>query len=369
MRISKLSLRDFRSYQRFEEEAGPELTVFIGPNASGKTNALEAVQLLTAGRSFRNPDWTDVVRLGADTGTALIETVGAEGRRGEVRLELSGGARRYSVDGKPIRRVSDLSGRLPAVAFTPDDLTLVKGPAERRRAALDELGAQLAPAYAAAVRDYARALRQRNALLKDGGGTEAVSGPLEELLAGAGGRLLEYRVRLLRRIAERATKAHAEISGERLGFCYVERAGLGRDPLETDVASAEASEAMRREIRRRRTEETARATTLVGPHRDDVSVTIAGIDARTLASQGQQRSAVLAWKLAEVAVVEDVLGRTPVLLLDDVMSELDETRREALTSLVRRNVQTFVTTTDLAHFSGALLERARIVEVSRGRET
>ncbi|MBA4369971.1 MAG: DNA replication and repair protein RecF [Coriobacteriaceae bacterium] len=369
MRISRLLLRDFRSYEHLAVEAGAELTVFVGPNASGKTNALEAVQLLTAGRSFRNPDWSDVVRSGAETSVALIETRSDEDRQGEVRLEIAGGARRYSVDGKAVRRVSDLSGRLPAVAFTPDDLWLVKGPAERRRAALDDLGGQLAPAYAAAAREYSRALRQRNALLKETNPPDALTAPLEDLLAEAGGRLVEYRVRLLRRIAERAAEAHEEIAEERLEFGYSEREGLGRDPMETGVDAAEAAEAIRREIRRRRPEEAARRTTLVGPHRDDVSVRIGGREARSHASQGQQRSSVLAWKLAEVAVVEDVTGRSPVLLLDDVMSELDERRREALTSLVRRNAQTFVSTTNLGYFSAGLLERARIVEVPGGCET
>lgn len=363
MRVTRLELRDFRSYRHWELEPGPDLTVLVGRNAAGKTNVIEALQLLTAATSFRRPEVGDLVRWGAERGRAALTAEG-EGRLLEVVLDVGPEGRRYTVNGNQRRRAADVAGLLPSVTFTPEHLEMVKGPAERRRADLDALGEQLSRTYGAVRRDYQRAVRQRNVLLKEDAPRAQVEA-LDEVCARFGGTLLAHRVRLLRRVMAHAAPAYEELAGETLAAEYRDKAGAGEGPL-ADPKPDELASAILGELRRRAPEERARRVTLAGPHRDDVVFLVEGRDARAFASQGEQRTVALAWKLAEVKVVEEVLKAEPVLLLDDVMSELDETRRAALTGLVERRVQTFITTTNPGYFEPGLLDRAKVVEVRRG---
>jgi DNA replication and repair protein RecF len=263
------------------------------------------------------------------------------------------------------RRVADVAGRLPSVTFTPDDLELAKGASERRRAAIDDLGEQLSATYAAVRRDYSRVVRHRNVLLREGAGEPQLE-PWDEQLVALGTKLLTHRAGLYRRLESTVTRIYGELAGgERLTSEYHDKLGIGAVRWETGVDSDEIAAAFRERLEERAVEERARQLTLVGPHRDDIVFAIEGNDARTFGSQGQLRTIALAWKLAEVRVVEEVARRKPVLLLDDVMSELDENRRSALTDVVRRDVQTFVTTTNLGYFGETLLEGATVVELAR----
>jgi len=258
-----------------------------------------------------------------------------------------------------------VAGLLPSVVFTPDDLDMVKGPSERRRSSIDDLGEQISATYGSLRRDYAKVVKQRNALLRDGG-REAHSAVWEERLVALGSSLLAHRERLLARVMACAAEAYAGMAdGEPLTWVYADRSGLpeGREP--GGLTQQQAAAAMREALEQRRAEESRRLVTLVGPHRDDIVFFVGGREARVFASQGQQRTVALAWKLAEVQIVHEVLRRRPVLLLDDVMSELDAERRSALSSLVTADTQTFVTTTNLGYFSPELLEGATIVELGR----
>ena len=343
-------------------EPSPGLTIIVGPNAVGKTNIIEAVQLVTSTRSFRRPDPSELVRWGCSEARASLRA--EEGPRLlEIRLDVNGeGHRTYSVNGQVKRRHSDVAGLLPSVVFTPDDLGLVKGPAERRRASIDDLGEQLSPTYGSLRRDYGRAVRQRNTLLKEGarGGAAAA---WDEQVAALGARFVIHRLGLLERLMEQASLRYAEMSGgEVLGYSYEDRCGLGtcgsRD-------AGDVAQSIRDEMDRRSAEEQRRMVTLAGPHRDDIVIEIDGRDARSFASQGQQRTVALAWKLAEVAVVESVLRRKPVLLLDDVMSELDADRRAALSEVVSSEVQTIVTTTNTGYFTEEMLSRSLVIPIQR----
>ncbi len=362
MRITHLELTDFRNYDRLTIEPAPGLTIVVGPNAVGKTNIIEAMQLVTAARSFRRPDASELVRWGA--GEARVRLRAEEGPRLlEIQLDVdSEGHRAYLVNGQPRRRHSEVAGLLPSVVFTPDDLGMVKGPSERRRASIDDLGEQLSATYGGLRRDYGRAVKQRNALLKEGAGGPAADA-WDEQVAVLGARYVIHRTALLERLMQQAALRYAEMSGgEALGYTYADRCGLGtcgsRDP--EDVAQA-----IREELRRRHPEEARRMATLAGPHRDDIVITVDGRDARSFASQGQQRTIALAWKLAEVAVVEDVLRRKPVLLLDDVMSELDADRRTALCEVVSSEIQTIVTTTNTGYFTDETLARSLVLPIAR----
>jgi DNA replication and repair protein RecF len=364
--IRRLELTDFRNYDRRVFEPGEELTVLVGPNATGKTNAIEAIEIVTAARSFRNPRWEDLVRWGSGAARVRMEA-SEDGVPLEVSVDIDrAGKRVFRVNGQTKRRRADVRGLLPSVIFTPEDLDLVKGSSDRRRNALDDLGEQLSAAYGAVRRDYMRVVRQRNALLREPGTTAADLAPWDEQLVALGARLLLHRTRLFTRVAERVAPIYSELAGgESLALAYEDKSGVGAGRWAAGVEVAEIAERLVAALQARAGEERARQVSLTGPHRDDVVFRIEGKDSRTFASQGQQRTIALAWKLAEVRVVEDVARREPVLLLDDVMSELDEKRRRSLTDLVQRHVQTFVTTTNLGYFSPELLERATVVELSR----
>jgi DNA replication and repair protein RecF len=336
---------------------GERVTVIVGPNATGKTNIIEALQLLTAASSFRNPSWGECVRWGAPTTSLLMEAQGDE-RKLETRLVLSAeGRRTYSVNGSVKRKLTEVSGILPSVVFTPDDLRMVKDSADKRRAAIDGVGDQLSAAYSSLRGEYERTVRQRNAALKSPEADEGVLRALTDRLKNTGEAFSGHRKRLFARLAERLTTAHASlVPGESLEAVYESswrRKGFDED---CETAFAEALEVSG-------DEERSRGTTLVGPHRDEVRFLLDGRDARTFASQGQQRTIALAWKLAEVSVINDVGGQPPILLLDDVMSELDEDRRHALASFVGDATQTFVTTTNIGYFEQEMIARAHVVRL------
>jgi len=360
--ITRIELTDFRSYEKFVLEPSPGLTVLVGPNAAGKTNVVEAIQLVTATRSFRRPEYSDLIRWGQRQ--ARVDVRAEEGQRLlEIRLDIEEpSGRTYLVNGQSRRRHSEVAGLLPSVVFTPDDLTMVKGSAEKRRAAIDDLGEQLSPTYGSLRRDYGKVIRQRNALLRDNA-PAAERAAWDEQLISLGSRLVVHRVGLLERTMAHAVRRYAEMTdGEALGYEYADRCGLSTCAQLTpeDVAAA-----LTVQMGERSRDERTRGISLVGPHRDDIMLTISGRDARSFGSQGQQRTIALAWKLAEVEMVEEVLRRKPVLLLDDVMSELDAARRAALSDVVASQIQTVVTTTNTGYFTPETLDRATIVKIER----
>jgi DNA replication and repair protein RecF len=363
VRITRLELRDFRSYESFVLEPNAGLTILVGPNAAGKTNVIEAIQLVTAARSFRRPEFSDLVRWGAEQARVSMDAEDGTRRLSTGLAVGKDGRHSYSVNGSASHRHSGLTGLLPSVVFTPEDLTIAKGPAERRRCAVDELGEQLSATYGSLRRDYGRVVRQRNALLRGEANGDALSS-WDEQLATLGSRLVMHRVRLLERVMSHASRRYSELAGgEVLEYSYSDRCGLGSCAT---LKQEEIETAIREQLSARREEERRRAVTLVGPHRDDIVFSVDGKDARSFGSQGQQRTIALAWKLAEVEMVEEVLKRAPILLLDDVMSELDAERRDALSSLVASEIQTVATTTTTAYFSGGTLERATIAPIDRG---
>ena len=395
LRIDRISFRDFRSYERLELSELGALTVLHGPNAAGKTNIVEGIQLLTAQGSFRHPTVSQLVRMGAPA--AHIEAHATDGSRDlTLALALAEGKKRFELNGKPKKAV-DLKGVVPSVTFTPDDLTLAKGPHAGRRAALDTLGSQLSRNHYLIRRDYEKVLRHKNALLKDEA-PAALLQSVNDMVITCGAQLVCYRAALFERVAAAMRRHYAQIAeGEQLGAvyepswavsretCRLQGSGVSREtpsvgaPAAAGVAAVPvadaatpapaaltrdaARKALAAALEERFAEERARRRALVGPHADHVTFTIDGRDAGLFASQGQQRSIVLAFKLAEAAVVEDVIGQKPVLLLDDVMSELDAHRRRALVSFILRDIQTFITTANLDYFDRDLLAAARVVRL------
>jgi DNA replication and repair protein RecF len=368
--VTQVELANFRNYESFLLEPDERLTLLVGRNAAGKTNAVEAIELLTATTSFRRPAWEDVVREGADSARIALAAQGDDGRTVTITLSIEGGRRKYKVNGATKRTVAEVAGTVPAVVFTPEDLQMVKSSAERRRQAVDELGCQISQAYGVVRLEYERIVRQRNALLKEQLVSPSELEPWTIHLIQVGAHLAAHRMGLFKRMKAHIGGIYSSLScGEDLSLEYLPSWGQGAPVGDTSggdqpTARAEIESAIAGSVEARASEERARGRCLVGPHRDDIRFIAGGREARAFASQGQQRTIALAWKLAEIEVMEEITGVTPLLLLDDVMSELDEVRRRALTDFVGARAQTLITTTNLGYFTPEMIEAATVVSLS-----
>ncbi|MDO4436534.1 MAG: DNA replication and repair protein RecF [Coriobacteriaceae bacterium] len=352
---TELAVDSYRSFDEFTLALNRGTTILVGRNAVGKTNLIEALQLLTAGASFRRPSPSDLVKDGEGTARASLRLEG-EGRVLDMGLEVVAGRRSFTRNGKRVR-AGGIRGVLPSVLFCPDDLDMVKRSARVRRDALDSFGVQLNEKYAQLLSAYERTVEQRNNLLKEAP-APALLEAWDESLVQCGARLLAHRMALLERVRAHFIEIYRVIAPHEVpDVRYVP--SVGELPAERDAIA----EAFSRALRDARADELRRGVTLVGPHRDEILFTIDGRPARDFGSQGQQRSFVLAWKMAEVSVTRDILGRYPLLLLDDVMSELDAVRRESIMGFVAEGIQTVVTTTNLGYFSQDILDRAKVVHI------
>ena len=357
-----LSVARYRSFDSYRLALSDGVTVLAGPNAAGKTNLIEALQLLTSGASFRHPTAAELVHDGAGSCKVELRLEG-DGRVLDMGLSVEDGKRSFSRNGKRCA-ASGVRGVLPSVLFCPDHLDMVKRGAIERRTALDDFGVQLSARYADLASAYGRCVSQRNALLKETWCCREMLGAWNESLSRAGSALLVHRLALLDRLSGHVCDAYGRVaSGEPAGVSYVSTLGDLPRIEDRDELRGWAYEHMLSTLDERADEEIRRGVTLVGPHRDEIEFSVAGRSARSFASQGQQRTLVLAWKVAEVAVARDILGTAPLLLLDDVMSELDAGRRGAFLQLIGDDIQTVITTTNLGYFTDDLLDRAKVVSV------
>jgi DNA replication and repair protein RecF len=347
--VTRLRLRDFRSYTSVEVALGERLTVVHGPNGAGKTNLLEALYFGCTGRSCRTTNERELLRFGEDDGPpARVVRVEVHGRDRDGEHELSvgfqpGEAKRFKVDGAPAERLLDAPHRPLVSVFLPDRLELVKGPPALRRSHLDQVVGALWPGRAATRRQYAQTLAQRNALLARvrAGGSRSALAAWDLELARHGIALRDDRAAALELLRPRFA-----VAAEELGL--VGAAELRYRPR----SKATTAQDLASELAERVDSDLERGFTTHGPHRDDVAFVRDGRELRVYGSQGEQRLALLALLLAERAALEDERGAPPLLLLDDVMSELDAARRERLVERLRVG-QSVVTTTDLAHVPGA----------------
>ena len=357
MRLISLSLRNYRNYDWLDLEPSPQLNVFLGRNGQGKTNLLESIALLALSSSPRARREVELIGPVADQ--ARVEgVVERGGRQRQVRIDLERTAqtrakRRIVVDGQP-RRAVDLPGTFGVVLFWPDDLNLAKAGPEHRRRLLNQMLVQIEPGYARSLSHYTRVVEQRNHLLRRVQAQEAAASELEvwdlELCRFAT-QLVEARAGAAVELAAGAAVAHESIApGETLELRY-----LGPpDDLAEAIAQA-------------RSDDVRRGVTTVGPHRDDLAITLAGRDTRAYASQGQQRTAVVAIKLAEAQVVGRRAGEPPVLLLDDVLSELDADRRQQLLKHLGEGAQVVVTSVEADPFPQDVIGRSRVLRIAQGR--
>lgn len=346
MQLDWLELRDFRSYEHLEFRPDPSVNVLVGRNGAGKTNVLEAVAYLSGLRSFRRAPDASLIRSEA---LEAIMRGGFQRDTGEIRVEVSipgGGRRRVLLNGKRPKRHADVVAAVPVVAFLPDDLDLVKrGPALRREY-VDDLGAQLTPTVGADQSDYEKVVRQRNSLLRrEGRLADLLTLDVwDERLAEAGSRLLANRLRLLDRLTPVLGEAYETVGGERGAFT-TSYASSWAGPItpDTDREPGPHVAVLRAALQSRRERDLDQRTTTTGPHRDEPVLRLDGRDLRTQASQGEQRSAALSLRLAAYRLLEERHQQPPILLLDDVFSELDRSRVAGVLALLPRG-QVFVTT-------------------------
>lgn len=347
MWVKWLQAVGFRNFELLEFAPAPGVNLIYGNNGQGKTNLIEAIWLFTGAKSFRPVRENGLCGFGHDRASLSLEFYG-DGRAQTAQLQL-GAKRGVSLNGVSLESAPKLAGAFTAVVFSPDHLALVKeGPSERRRF-LDVAVSQLFPKYVRLLADYNRILAQRNSLLRDAAYNAALLDMLDvwdSHYARTAFQIVQVRQRYVRRLCEKVQPIHAGLTGGRepLGVCYRATAG-------------ESEEAILQALKEHLREDLRLQSTGIGPHRDDLELTVAGQNARMYASQGQQRSVALSLKLAEGDMVQEIAGSRPVILLDDVMSELDASRRRYILNHIGEN-QVFITCCDKNDFSPASVARA-----------
>ncbi|MDB9529027.1 DNA replication/repair protein RecF [Oscillatoria sp. CS-180] len=367
MFLKTLELRHFRNYSEQRIDFTAPKTILLGENAQGKSNLLESVELLATLKSHRTSRDRDLIQDGHSNARITAE-VNRDIGYADLALVLRDKSRRTAIrNGEKLRRQMDFLGALNAVQFSSLDLDLVRGGPGERRSWLDTLLMQLEPVYAYILGQYQQALKQRNALLKQ----EEVLPDQAQLalwdaqLAALGTRVIRRRSRGLARLVPLAQYWHEAISGktEYLQLRYAANVSCDEDDA-TVIQSA-----FLERIQRRAIAEQYQHTTLVGPHRDDIEFTINDTPARQYGSQGQQRTLVLALKLAELELIESVIGDPPLLLLDDVLAELDLNRQNQLLETIQDRFQTLITTTHLGSFDAQWLNASQVLQVVAGQIT
>lgn len=371
--LTHLSLRHFRNYGEQQIDFAAPKTILVGENAQGKSNLLEAVELLATLKSHRTSRDRDLVQ--QDQPVAQITaSVRRDLSIADLSLVLRQAGRRTAIlNGEKLRRQLDFLGALNAVQFSSLDLDLVRGGPGGRRDWLDTLLIQLEPIYAHILSQYNQVLKQRNALIKKSFGDDdrrtapqldaAEFALWDAQLAALGTRVIRRRARAIARLAPIAHQWHQAISGQRedLRIHYQPNVPMAEDDPQVIQAS------FLEKIKQRAIAEQHQRTTLVGPHRDDIEFAINDTPSRQYGSQGQQRTLVLALKLAELHLIDEVVGEPPLLLLDDVLAELDLNRQNQLLDAIQDRFQTIITTTHLGAFGSQWMASSQILTVNAGR--
>ena len=334
MHLVHLRLRDFRNYARLDADFPSGFHLLLGDNAQGKTNILEAIYLLATLRSFRGVAGAQMVRHG-QKGYFVSARIASQAEH-DIKIYWSPAQRKLSLDGQPVRKLGDYLGVVRAVVFCTEDLQLIKGVARLRRRFMDLLLAHTHAIYLPVLQRYARAVRSRNALLRQRIVDEAALEGFTRELIGAGRQIMDFRRELLPRVAGLAREAYARVA-------------RSAEPLELEYQPSVKHD-FAVELARNRARERAFRSTIVGPHRDELQLRLDGKSAAKFASEGQKRSIAIALKLTQAEYLTDIHGVPPILLIDDVMGELDAKRRAAFLPLLDRaqhaRSQVFMTCTE-----------------------
>jgi DNA replication and repair protein RecF len=358
MRLLKVSLTNFRNINSIAFEPAPGVNLFWGENAQGKTNLLEAIYYLVTGRSFRTRFDREVLPWDSTPETAAIirGTVQNPETQYPIVVAINQNRKEVSCSEKTLSSLGLLWGKMNAVLFTPGDLEIIQGTPGARRRFLDMEGSQMDAQYLYHLQCYNQILKQRNALLKSEIEEENLAENLDawdEQIALHASEIYHFRGKFLTRLKETSRETFDNLgdTGECLDLVYDNFLGKKND---ADMDKQTISAIYKKEIKRLHSEDLYRGSTTCGPHRDDFILRINGREARTYASQGQTRSLAIALRLAEIKLMEEYTQQIPLLLLDDIVSELDRVRRRHFLSLLKPGYQTFITGTDADTLSGSL---------------
>ncbi|MDS9471826.1 DNA replication/repair protein RecF [Sporosarcina pasteurii] len=366
MYIERLALTNYRNYETLDLSFSPEINVLIGENAQGKTNIMEAIYVLSMAKSHRTSNDRELIRWEQEYGK--IEG-NIKRKYGNLSLELviSKKGKKARVNHLEQNRLSHYIGQLNVVMFAPEDLNLVKGSPSVRRRFLDMEIGQISPVYLHDLLTFQKVLKQRNAILRDNRGKSNFNNVMFDIYTE---QYIQVAIQIIRKrfyfmelLQKWAEPIHKGISRgmESLKVSY----GTLKD-LNSGQTTEEMENVFEKRLTEMRSREVERGLTLLGPHRDDLHFHVNGYDIQTFGSQGQQRTTALSLKLAEIELVKQEVGESPILLLDDVLSELDDFRQSHLLNTIQGEVQTFVTTTNIAGIDHETIRQAEIFEVTAG---
>lgn len=368
MHVSRIELKNFRNHENLVLTELNEIIIIVGNNAVGKTNIIEALQLLSMHESFRRPKQEELLtKQSKEDKISLFIEIKEEQISHSKQIKINQEGRVYIYDKKE-RSSKDVLGVVPSVLFTPDDLQIIKGPPEQRRNMIDSLGSRLSKTFGQIKSDYYKALKQKNTLLKQDEIDRVLLDSWNRHLAKLGASLSKHRQGLSKQIVDEASLYYFKISGgEELKGDYIMSWRESYKDEYEDTSSLlkkeEIEEELYKAFSKKEETEIAAKRSLIGPQKDDIQFWIDKDDTRRFASQGQQRSITLALKMGEIEILKRVSGKEPLLLLDDVMSELDPTRRSFFTELIKEAGQTVITTTNLGYFEEDFLKDATIVRL------
>ncbi|MGN8712193.1 DNA replication/repair protein RecF [Hornefia butyriciproducens] len=360
MYITELELKNFRNYKELTIQFDKNVNIIVGRNAQGKTNLIEAVFLSSIGRSFRTSHDSDLIRFGQEEAFVRVK---AEKEVIDTKVEIKINRhhkKSIQKDGNTVHRTSQLIDNIIIVIFSPDDLKIVKEEPEKRRKFIDRELAQIKPAYYDCLSNYKKTLQQRNACLKEDYVEPSLLSLWDEQMIIYGSDIIRMRKDFIDRINEYSSRIHQGITNRS------EDLSLQYDPnIRFCETKEEQQEVYRKELMKSAASDLRMRTTTRGPQKDDLQFFVNGVNARSFGSQGQQRTCALSLKLAELDFIREETGEKGILLLDDVMSELDESRRDYLVKTLHEN-QLFITTTDIDPGILEYYPQARIIEIEKG---
>lgn len=368
--MQTLQLQHFRNIPELELDCKEDLHLFVGANAQGKTNLLESLYLMSLGKSHRARTLQECIQFGHDIAQVKVRAASESSHRLRLELKLLPKGRKIKKNGLEIARLSQYIGSLPVVLFAPEDLQLVKGGPQIRRRFLDGQIGQISPSYVHHLSQLKVLLKERNQLLKSLSNSHTFPTDfldiLDEQLIQLSTTIWRKRFESISRLQIWAEEIHLSITqgNEHLKIEYIPSV-----PIYVQMSDDEMKQTMRSELTKVRKKELRIGNTLLGPHRDDFLLQHNKLDTNIFGSQGQQRTAALSLKLAELELVKEATGDYPVLLLDDVLSELDDSRKTHLLTAIRDRVQTFVTTTGLDGIDNQTKTSAVVYRVCQGQVT
>lgn len=368
MYISEIHLKHYRNYSDEIISFDPKVNIIIGENAQGKTNLVEAVYLMGFGKSFRTPQDKDLIQMNEDY-TYISSRIHKKSRELFIEYKYNQMQKKeIKINESPLVKLSELIGEVNVVIFSPEDLLLVRGTPTLRRRFMDKSISQMYPTYYNLLVDYNKILKQRNNLLKQSYNKDKVSDMIfiwDEQLASHGTKIMKYRLEFIEKLKIIAKNIHMKISYKKEVLTIEYISNYLPKNLEGNALYDKIYSGMLSELKEKLNLDLKRGYTSVGPHRDDLTFLINDIDSKKFGSQGQVRTAALSLKLSEIGIIKETVDESPILILDDVLSELDHVRQNQLIHYIS-DIQTFITTTEIHSILSENIRNAKIIEVTNG---